>query len=114
MTILKSSVNPHDPQFLQNHDNMAALVGDLREKVADIRLGGGPALIERHQGRGKLFVRDRIETLLDEGSPFLEISQFAAFGVYEQAIPCAGVVAGIGRVKGVESMYRLLQLHHWL
>ncbi len=104
MTILKSSVNPHDPQFLQNHDNMAALVSDLREKVADIRLGGGPALIERHQGRGKLFVRDRIETLLDEGSPFLEISQFAAFGVYEQAIPCAGVVAGIGRVKGVECM----------
>ncbi|HCV04886.1 MAG TPA: methylcrotonoyl-CoA carboxylase, partial [Pseudoalteromonas sp.] len=74
MTILKSSVNPHDPQFLQNHDNMAALVTDLREKVADIRLGGGPALIERHRGRGKLFVRDRIETLLDEGSPFLEIS----------------------------------------
>jgi len=104
MTILKSSVNPHDPNFVQNHNNMSALVDDLRSKAATIRLGGGSALKERHEGRGKLFVRDRITTLLDEGSPFLEISQFAAFGVYEQDIPCAGVVAGIGRVKGVECM----------
>ena len=104
MTILKSSVNPHDPNFVQNHNNMSALVDDLRSKAATIRLGGGAALKERHEGRGKLFVRDRITTLLDEGSPFLEISQFAAFGVYEQDIPCAGVVAGIGRVKGVECM----------
>ncbi|MBB1399406.1 carboxyl transferase domain-containing protein [Pseudoalteromonas sp. SG44-8] len=104
MTILKSSVNPHDPQFLQNHKNMAALVDDLRDKVSEISQGGGVALIKRHESRGKMFVRERISTLLDEGSPFLEISQFAAFGVYEQAIPCAGVVAGIGRVKGVECM----------
>ena len=104
MTILKSSVNPHDPTFVQNHKNMSALVDDLRDKVATISLGGGTALKERHEGRGKLFVRDRISTLIDEGSPFLEISQFAAFGVYEQAIPCAGVVAGIGRVKGIECM----------
>ena len=104
MTILKSSVNPHDPTFVQNHKNMSMLVDDLRDKVATISLGGGTALKERHEGRGKLFVRDRISTLIDEGSPFLEISQFAAFGVYEQAIPCAGVVAGIGRVKGIECM----------
>ncbi|MBB1470974.1 methylcrotonoyl-CoA carboxylase, partial [Pseudoalteromonas sp. SG41-5] len=82
MTILKSSVNPHDPQFLQNHKNMAALVDDLRDKVSEISQGGGVALIERHESRGKMFVRERISTLLDEGSPFLEISQFAAFGVY--------------------------------
>ena len=104
MTILKSSVNPHDPTFVQNHKNMASLVDDLQSKVAAISLGGGAALKERHEGRGKLFVRDRISTLLDEGSPFLEISQFAAFGVYEQEIACAGVVAGIGRVKGIECM----------
>ena len=60
--------------------------------------------MERHQSRGKLFVRDRIEHLLDEGSPFLEIGHFAAHGVYEQDIPSAGVVAGIGRVQGVECM----------
>ncbi|MBQ4879438.1 methylcrotonoyl-CoA carboxylase [Pseudoalteromonas luteoviolacea] len=104
MTVLNTSVNTHDQQFKDNHDAMASLVADLNDKVANLSQGGGEALIARHQSRGKLFVRDRIDTLLDEGSPFLEISQFAAFGVYEQDIPCAGVVAGIGRVKGVECM----------
>ncbi|MBQ4847773.1 MULTISPECIES: carboxyl transferase domain-containing protein [unclassified Pseudoalteromonas] len=104
MTVLNSSVNPHDSQFKANSDAMASLVKDLNDKVSILSQGGGDALIARHQGRGKLFVRDRIDTLIDEGSPFLEISQFAAFGVYEQDIPCAGVVAGIGRVKGVECM----------
>ena len=104
MTVLNSAVNPQDPQFKANSDAMSALVADLKDKVAHLSQGGGEALIARHQGRGKLFVRDRIETLLDEGSPFLEIGQFAAYGVYEQDIPCAGVVAGIGRVQGVECM----------
>ena len=104
MTVLNSAVNPQDPQFKANSDAMSALVADLKDKVATLSQGGGEALIARHQGRGKLFVRDRIETLLDEGSPFLEIGQFAAYGVYEQDIPCAGVVAGIGRVQGVECM----------
>ncbi|TMO65384.1 carboxyl transferase domain-containing protein [Pseudoalteromonas aurantia] len=104
MTVLNSSVNPNDSQFKANSDAMASLVSDLNDKVSKLAQGGGEALIARHEGRGKLFVRNRINTLLDEGSPFLEISQFAAFGVYEQDIPCAGVVAGIGRVKGVECM----------
>jgi 3-methylcrotonyl-CoA carboxylase beta subunit len=104
MTVLNSSVNPHDAQFKANSDAMASLVNDLNDKVSMLTQGGGEALIARHEGRGKLFVRDRINTLLDEGSPFLEISQFAAYGVYEQDIPCAGVVAGIGRVKGIECM----------
>ncbi|MEL0606513.1 methylcrotonoyl-CoA carboxylase, partial [Pseudoalteromonas undina] len=77
---------PHDPIFVQNHKNMAALVDDLHSKVATISLCGGAALKERPEGRGKLFVRDRFSTLLDEGSPFLEISHFAAYGVYEQEI----------------------------
>ena len=104
MTILTSKVNPLDAQFLQNKANMQSLVDDLTAKADTLTLGGGEALIARHVGRGKMFVRDRIDTLLDEGSPFLEISQFAAYGVYEQDIPCAGVVAGIGRVKGIECM----------
>lgn len=104
MTILTSAVNPQDAQFKANADNMAALVDDLHQKAHVLRQGGGEKLIERHQSRGKLFVRDRIELLLDEGSPFLEIGQFAAYGVYEQDIPCAGVVAGIGRVQGIECM----------
>ena len=81
MTVLNSAVNPQDPQFKANSDAMSALVADLKDKVAHLSQGGGEALIARHQGRGKLFVRDRIETLLDEGSPFLEIGQFAAYGV---------------------------------
>ncbi|MFC0117323.1 carboxyl transferase domain-containing protein [Pseudoalteromonas xiamenensis] len=104
MTVLNSSVNIHDPIFKEKENAMAALVADLRDKVSTLAQGGGEELIARHESRGKLFVRDRIETLLDEGSPFLEIGQFAAFGVYEQDIPCAGVVAGIGRVKGIECM----------
>jgi 3-methylcrotonyl-CoA carboxylase beta subunit len=104
MTVLNSSVNVHDPLFKEKQNAMAALVADLRDKVGIIAQGGGKDLIARHESRGKLFVRDRINTLLDEGSPFLEIGQFAAFGVYEQDIPCAGVVAGIGRVKGIECM----------
>ncbi|MBE0364022.1 3-methylcrotonyl-CoA carboxylase beta subunit [Pseudoalteromonas ulvae UL12] len=104
MTILTSKINPLDAQFLQNKANMQSLVDDLHSKAHTLTQGGGEALIARHEGRGKMFVRDRIDTLLDEGSPFLEISQFAAYGVYEQDIPCAGVVAGIGRVKGIECM----------
>lgn len=104
MTILKSKVNSHDADFIAKSNAMKSLVNDLNEQVSKIVKGGGDKLIERHRSRGKLFVRDRIDTLLDEGSPFLEVSQFAAHGVYEQDIPCAGVVAGIGRVKGVECM----------
>ncbi|MDP5212051.1 methylcrotonoyl-CoA carboxylase [Pseudoalteromonas tunicata] len=104
MTILTSKVNPLDPTFVANKEKMQDLIHDLLLQVDKIIKGGGEELIARHVNRGKLFVRDRIDTLLDEGSPFLEISQFAAFGVYEQDIPCAGVVAGIGRVKGVECM----------
>ncbi len=103
MTILKSNV-VQDATFKANAANMQALVDDLNDKVNTLIKGGGDKLIARHESRGKLFVRDRIEQLLDEGSPFLEVGQFAAFDVYEQDIPCAGVVAGIGRVKGVECM----------
>ncbi len=69
-------------------------------KVQQIKLGGGEALMARcYTARGKLFVRDRIEKLLDPGSPFLEISQFAAWQCYYDYVPAAGVVAGIGRVE---------------
>ena len=104
MTILNTAVNVHDSQFSANDEAMRALVDDLHKKAAHLRQGGGETYVERHRSRGKLFVRDRIEQLIDEGSPFLEIGQFAAYGVYDQEIPCAGVVAGIGRVQGVECM----------
>jgi 3-methylcrotonyl-CoA carboxylase beta subunit len=76
----------------------------LRERTQQIKQGGGEKYQERHQQQGKLFVRDRIDKLLDDGSPFLEIAPFAAWEVYDAWTPSAGVVAGIGRVSGVECL----------
>jgi len=81
---------------------MCALVADLRERTARARVGGSPAAREKHVGRGKLLVRDRVDALLDPGSPFLELSPLAATGMYDDAVPSAGVVTGIGRVSGRE------------
>jgi 3-methylcrotonyl-CoA carboxylase beta subunit len=81
---------------------MRALVEDLREKVAAIREGGGEAARRRHLARGKLLPRERVRALLDPGSPFLELSQLAAFGMYDGEVPAAGIVTGIGRIMGRE------------
>ncbi|RUO32075.1 methylcrotonoyl-CoA carboxylase [Aliidiomarina sedimenti] len=104
MTVLTSKVNVRDENFQANHQAMADLVSELNSKVEQIKLGGGEALQERHKSRGKLLARDRIERLLDPGSPFLEIGQFAAWEVYEDYVPAAGVVAGVGQVEGVQCM----------
>src|SRR5687767_8819189 len=79
---------------------MDALVADLREKRTAIALGGPEASRTRHVARGKLLPRDRVETLLDPGSPFLELSPMAAYGMYGDEAPAAGIITGIGRVKG--------------
>ena len=89
---------------MQNAAAMQAVVDDLNAKVQQIKLGGGESLIARHTARGKLFARDRIQKLLDPGSPFLEVAQFAGWECYDDYVPAAGVVAGIGRVNGVECM----------
>jgi acetyl-CoA carboxylase carboxyltransferase component len=78
------------------------LVADLREKVAAVREGGGEAARRRHLARGKLLPRERVRALLDPGSPFLELSQLAAFGMYDGEVPAAGIVTGIGRIMGRE------------
>jgi 3-methylcrotonyl-CoA carboxylase beta subunit len=83
---------------------MRGLVEDLEEKVAGIRKGGGEKYQQRHLSRGKLLPRDRIEALIDPGSPFLELSQLAAHGVYGENVAAAGLVTGIGRVAGQECM----------
>lgn len=88
MTRLSSKVNPRSAEFLQNAQAMQAVVDDLNAKVQQIKLGGGEALIARHTARGKLFVRDRIQKLLDPGSPFLEIAQFAAWQCYDDYACC--------------------------
>lgn len=104
MTQLSSRINARSDEFKAKSDDMAALVADLKTKLAKIELGGGPVALERHLARGKLLPRQRVEKLLDAGSPFLELSQFAAFDVYDEEVPAAGIIAGIGRVSGVECM----------
>jgi 3-methylcrotonyl-CoA carboxylase beta subunit len=99
---ITSKINVKSQEFSDNAVHMQAQVDDLKEKIATIKLGGGEKSNKRHTDRGKLLPRERINVLLDEGSPFLEISQLAAWNVYEDYVPAAGVIAGIGRVSGVE------------
>lgn len=101
---LQPSTPNTSPEFEENRTAMQALVDDLREKIAKIELGGGDKARERHTSRGKLLPRERIDALLDAGSPFLEIGALAAHKIYEDDIPAAGVIAGIGRVSGQECM----------
>src|SRR5690554_2971574 len=83
---------------------MSKVVADLNDKAEQIKQRGGKSYQERHVSRGKLFVRDRIQRLLDAGSPFLEVGQFAAWDCYDDYVPAAGLVAGIGQVEGVQCM----------
>ena len=83
MDILESALNPSDPEFLANAEHQRALAAELRERLAQIRQGGGEKYQQRHKSQGKLFVRDRIDRLLDQNSPFLELSPLAAWEVYE-------------------------------
>ena len=100
--MLRSNVNLRSDEFSANAVAMSALVADLREKVANVAQGGGAVARERHVARGKLLPRDRVAALIDPGSPFLECSQLAAFGLYGGDVPAAGIVTGIGRVSGRE------------
>jgi 3-methylcrotonyl-CoA carboxylase beta subunit len=102
MPVLESSVDPRGAEFAANDTRMRDLVEDLRRKVAIIEEGGGAKARERHVARGKLLPRDRVARLIDPGSPFLELSQLAAFEVYPEPVPAAGLVTGIGRVSGQE------------
>ena len=104
MTQLNTSLNPQSDDFARNATAMKALVADLRQKVDRIRQGGGEKARKKHLERGKLLPRERIRQLLDPGSPFLELSQFAAHEVYEDEVPAAGIITGIGRVSGTECL----------
>jgi 3-methylcrotonyl-CoA carboxylase beta subunit len=104
MTVLTSHINTRDEAFGANRNHMQAQVDDLREKVDAVRRGGGASAQDRHTARGKLLPRDRLNALLDPGSPFLELSQLAAYKVYEDDVPGAGIITGIGRVAGQECM----------
>ena len=102
MTVLTTLVDRRSEAFAANAAAMRALVEDLRAKVATIREGGGAEARRRHLARGKLLPRERVRALLDPGSPFLELSQLAAYGMYDGQVPAAGIVTGIGRIMGRE------------
>ncbi len=105
MSHYQSKLNTRAPEFQANRENMLALVTDLKEKVDVVCLGGNERARQKHIDRGKLLPRDRIEVLLDAGSPFLEIAQLAGYQMYGDAnIASGGIVAGIGRVSGQECM----------
>ena len=104
MPAIKTSINPRAESFIKNAQIMANLVDDLKQKVANIIEGGGKETRERHTSRNKLLPRERIDRLIDPGSPFLELSQLAADNVYEHPVPAAGIITGIGLVEGCEVM----------
>jgi 3-methylcrotonyl-CoA carboxylase beta subunit len=102
MPLIDSHINPRSAEFQANAAAMETLVADLRARVADAARGGGDAAAAKHVARGKLLPRERVGLLLDPGTPFLEFSQLAAYGMYDDAAPSAGIVTGIGRVAGQE------------
>jgi 3-methylcrotonyl-CoA carboxylase beta subunit len=104
MDLIETHVDPSSDEFRANRTRMEALVAELRTHLATARQGGGPQYLERHRQQGKLPVRERIERLLDPGSPFLELSPLAAFDMYEGGAPAAGVITGIGRISGREAV----------
>ena len=100
--VLATAADPGSEAYRANRAAHTALVAQLREKLAAVRLGGGEKARARHTARGKLLPRDRVDALLDPGSPFLELSPLAADGMYEGQAPSAGIITGIGRVSGRE------------
>src|SRR5215470_14660999 len=97
---LPTRVRTDDPEFRENQAHMARLVAELRAARARIAAGGPPDARERHTSRGKLLPRERVERLLDPGTPFLELCPLAAFGCYDDDAPGASMVIGIGQIAG--------------
>jgi 3-methylcrotonyl-CoA carboxylase beta subunit len=97
-------IDTRSAEFRTNREVMAGLVEELRRTVEQVRQGGGERARARHVGRGKLLPRDRVRALIDPGSPFLEVGQLAAHGMYDGEVPSAGLITGIGRVSGRECM----------
>ncbi len=102
MAKIISKINTRSQEFVDNADAMQTQVDDLQEKLSQAILGGGERSRQRHIDRGKLLPRERVNALLDSGSPFLELSQLAAYQVYDDEVPAAGIITGIGRVSGQE------------
>ena len=104
MPIIESKLSPRAADFQANADKMRSIVADLKAKVARAALGGGDKARDKHVAKGKLLPRERIDLLLDPGAPFLELSQLAAFGMYNDDAPGAGVITGVGRISGIDCL----------
>jgi 3-methylcrotonyl-CoA carboxylase beta subunit len=102
MSVIESTIDRGSAEFVANADVNRGLAGKLRALIARVEQGGSAAARSQHEGRGKMFVRDRVDRLLDPGAPFLEIGQLAGHELYDDWLPAGGVVAGIGRVGGLE------------
>jgi 3-methylcrotonyl-CoA carboxylase beta subunit len=102
MTVLSSTIDPRSDDFARNADAMKALVADLRDKLAVVMQGGSEEARVRHSARGKLLPRERIDLLLDPGSPFLELSALAAYDMYGGDVASASIITGVGRISGRE------------
>jgi 3-methylcrotonyl-CoA carboxylase beta subunit len=104
MPVLETKVDRKGAEFAANSAAMRGLVEELRDRQAKIAMGGGDAARAKHVARGKLLPRDRVEMLLDPGAPFLELSPLAAWGMYADESPGAGIITGVGRVAGRECL----------
>src|SRR6188768_1062388 len=102
MSVLETRFNARSDEVQANVQAMRAQVADLKDKVNAIAAGGGEQARSKHIARGKLLPRDRVQMLLDPGTPFLELSPLAAFGMYGDEAPGAGIITGIGRIAGRE------------
>jgi acetyl-CoA carboxylase carboxyltransferase component len=104
VSVIRSQIDTHSAEYQENREAWQKLVDELRERLAKVREGGGEKYVKRHRERGKLLVRERIELLLDPGTPFLELSPLAAWGMYNDESPAGSQITGIGTVSGVECM----------
>src|SRR6185437_1330087 len=102
MPALSTSVDARSDAFQANAAAMRALLDDLRAKATHVLQGGSESARQKHLARGKLLARDRVNGLIDPASPFLEVGQLAAYGMYGENIPSAGIITGVGRVMGRE------------
>ncbi|MFQ6124527.1 MAG: carboxyl transferase domain-containing protein [Candidatus Heimdallarchaeota archaeon] len=104
MDVIESKIDIEDPEFKKNKEHYLTLLADLKKSLEQVRQGGPLETHERHEARGKMFARERIEQLLDPETPFLELSPMAAFNLHDNQAPSAGVITGIGLVHGREVM----------
>src|SRR5688500_7485752 len=104
METLSSSINPSSTEFKQNAEHHRSLANELKQRLTRVREGGGEKYRKRQEEQGKLLVRERIDPLLDPGSPFLDLAALAAYELYNDKTPSSGIVTGIGRVSNREVM----------